>query len=159
MQTNYKFAAICKDGHCINALLDSPIPKDSYCEKCGAAVIALCPNCQEPIRGKFDSPYVLDLTPFDVPKYCRACGNPYPWTESAIQSASTIIREGGELDDAQSEALVESLPDIITETPRTRLAVIRLKKALTAVGKFTGDGLRQFAIDFGCEFVKSQLGL
>lgn len=55
--------------------------------------------------------------------------------------------------------MLESLPDIISETPKTQIAVVRFKKALAKVGSFTADGLRQFVIDFGCELAKQQLGL
>ena len=55
--------------------------------------------------------------------------------------------------------MIETLPDVISETPKTKLAVIRLKKVLSVVSSFTADGLRQFAIEFGCELVKKQLGL
>ena len=159
MSSGYKFANVCRNGHCISDFLNTPEIKEHYCEVCGAETIVRCLNCAEPIRGKYNAPGVLDLTPFHVPKYCRVCGKPYPWTESAIETASAIILEDAELDESQSEALISSLPDIMAETPRTKLAVIRMKKALMAVGKFTAEGLRDFAIDFGCELAKRQLGL
>lgn len=56
-------------------------------------------------------------------------------------------------------SLVESLPDIVTETPATDLAIVRVKKCLATAGKFTADAVRQFVIDFGCELAIKSLGL
>ena len=63
------------------------------------------------------------------------------------------------LDRDLQEKLIASLPDIVTETPKTNLAIVRFKRVLAPAGKFTADSLRQFAIDFGCELAKNQLGL
>lgn len=56
-------------------------------------------------------------------------------------------------------SLVESLPNIVVETPATSLAAIRIKKFLASAGKFTADAVRQFVIDFGCELAKKSLDL
>ena len=157
--STYRFAAVCKGGHCIDAWLHSPETEERYCPSCGAEVITRCLGCQTPIRGKYDNPSVLDLTPFHVPQYCSACGKPYPWTEAAIEAAATMLEEESELDEIQKKNLISSLPDIVSETPKTKLAVVRLKKALLSVGAFTAEGLRQFAIDFGCELAKQQMGM
>lgn len=69
-----------------------------------------------------------------------------------------MIREDNELSEIERKNLEESLPDIISETPKTKLASIRIKKALLTAGEFTADALRQFVIDFGCELAKKSLG-
>lgn len=76
-----------------------------------------------------------------------------------MEAVAALVMEDEDLQDATKKALVASLPDVISETPKTNLAVVRVKKALLSAGKFTVEGLRQFAIDFGCELVKKQLGL
>ena len=70
-----------------------------------------------------------------------------------------LIAEEEGFSEQQKASLVEVLPDVIVETPKTNLAVVRLKKGLASAGKFTADAIRQFAIDFGCEFAKKSLGL
>lgn len=102
---------------------------------------------------------ILGTPEYTRAAYCRNCGKPYPWTKAAIEAATELIEEEEELDDIQRNKLLSSLPDIISETPKTQVAITRFKKALLAAGKFTVDGLRQFAIDFGCELAKKQLGL
>ena len=71
----------------------------------------------------------------------------------------SFYKEENTLDKSQQNALIEVLPDIMTETPKTNLAVVRVKKCLSSAGKFTVEALRQFAIDFGCELAKKSLGL
>lgn len=84
---------------------------------------------------------------------------PYPWTETALETATELIEEEETLDPVQRDNLVSSLPDLIAETPKTQVAVVRVKKFLTSAGKFTADAIRQFVIDFGCELAKQQLGI
>lgn len=101
----------------------------------------------------------LGSRPYARPDYCHNCGMPYPWTASALENAILLIQEEEELSEQLKVSAIESLPDIITETPKTNIAVVRIKKLLASTGKITGDAIRQFAIDFGCELAKKSLGL
>lgn len=158
---HYRIAQICLNGHCITDSFDAyPEHGQHFCDKCGAATITACPSCGANIRGDYYAPGVLIVGGhYQVPAYCYSCGKPYPWTQSAIESAVELIQEEEELDATQKEKLASSLPDIISETPKTQVAVVRFKKAMSSAGRFTADALRQFAIDFGCELAKQQLGL
>lgn len=156
----YGIAQICLNGHCITDSAESnPEHKQNFCDQCGAQTITECPECNAAIRGYYHTPGVISLIGYDVPSYCYNCGKPYPWTLSALESAAMLIEEDEKLDTELQGKVVETLQDIIVETPKTQVAVVRLKKALATAGKFTAEGLRQFAIDFGCEFAKKQLGL
>ena len=155
----YRIAQICLNGHCITDSVDMcPQLSQKFCQKCGAATITACPSCQASIRGDYDIPGVITIGyKYKVPSYCYSCGKPYPWTQAAIDATKALIEEEQDLTKLQQSQLVEILPDIITETPKTKLAAARFKKALLAVGKFTAEGLRQFVIYFGCELVKREL--
>lgn len=157
----YRTAQICINGHCITDAYDAyPQHRQAFCDKCGAATITSCPSCHANIRGAYHEPDICVLGGrYNVPAYCYSCGKPYPWTQAAIEAATALVEEEESLSQAEQTRLVEVLPDIITETPKTQLAIVRFKKALLSAGKFTADGLRQFAIDFGCELAKKQLGL
>lgn len=155
----YRFAALCNNGHCSSDFLTNTNYDQRFCQKCGAEIITSCPVCGVPIRGKYYSPGFIDLTSYSVPSYCYSCGKPFPWTRTALEVATILIEEEAGFSQTDQERLVEILPDIITETPKSNLAAIRFKKALMSAGKFTAEALRQFAIDFGCEFFKKQLGL
>jgi len=56
--------------------IDSLLPKDRYCELCGAALLFFCPHCQ---KGLFTNPSA---------KYCRHCGR-------EIKSVSRKERRSG----------------------------------------------------------------
>lgn len=155
----YDSALICKNGHLINDNVHQyPEYNCAFCEKCGSPAISTCPHCNKEIRGRSNGEFSY-IGDYDVPAYCIYCGKPFPWTETAIESATLIIQEEESLNEQQQNALIETLPDIITETPKTNVAVVRMKKCFTSAGKFTIDALRQFAIDFGCELAKNSLGL
>lgn len=154
--TSYHGASICKNGHVVSKYNAN---SQRHCSKCGAEVVSLCSHCNQPIRGLFVSDIVIvGNRPYTRPDYCYNCGKPYPWTESALQSTALLLQEEEELSEQLKESLVESLPDIITETPATNLAVVRVKKCFASAGKFTVDAVRQFVIDFGCELAKKSLG-
>jgi len=102
---------------------------------------------------------VLGIPSYERASYCKHCGKPYPWTETALETATELIEEEETLDPVQRDKLVSSLPDLIAETPKTQVAVVRVKKFLASAGKFTADAIRQFVIDFGCELAKQQLGI
>lgn len=157
----YHCAQICLNGHCISARIDDcPEHDQRYCHICGAETIMACPKCNAFIRGDHEVEGVIAFGfPYPVPAYCHNCGKPYPWTEAALEVARSLIEDDENIDKSDCEKLEEVLCDILTETPKTRLAVTRLKKFLSIAGKFTADGIRQFVIDFGCEFVKQSLGM
>lgn len=156
----YHIAQVCTNGHMINDSSDEyPEMNQSFCTKCGAKTITKCPSCGSNIRGDYDCGIPVLGGSTRVDSYCYSCGSPYPWTESALKNASLLIKEEENLSEELKASVIESLPDIISETPGTNLASVRIKKCLTAAGKITGDAVRQFVIDFGCELAKKSLGL
>lgn len=152
-----EFAAICLNGHVYTPFAEGVKDIDPFCQVCGALVITECPHCHEKIkRRNYEGMAVV--RPFPVPAYCFSCSHAYPWTSVALESAAAIIADDSSIDPDNRQALTDTLPDLMTDTPKTQLAISRLKKALLSCGKFTAEGLRQFVIDFGCEVAKKQLG-
>lgn len=153
-----KCVHICLNGHVI--LSDKWIVNDEFCEKCGAKMLDKCPSCGKPIKEwDYGGVFVVGNPEYERAAYCKNCGSPYPWTQSAINATAELLEEEEQLSELERNKLISSLPDIISETPKTQVAIVRFKKALLNIGKFTAEGLRQFAIDFGCELAKKQLGL
>ena len=148
---------ICLNGHTL--ISDTHITQVEYCEQCGSQMIDKCPECNFSIKEWDFNGVVLYPSHYNRAAYCKHCGKPYPWTKAAIEATIELVEEEEELDSILKEKLISSLPDIISDTPRTQIAVVRFKKGLLSVGKFTADALRQFVIDFGCELSKKQLGL
>lgn len=152
---SYFPAFICRHGHKISSTTNHC--SDKYCSKCGAPVIAKCPHCDNVIRGSYDNRLGI-CSEYEVPAYCRNCGKPYPWTSTAIEATMCMLEES-ELGFDEQEKLKAILPDVLSETPKTQLAAIRFKKAISGAGSFVAEGLRQFAISFGCEVFKKYLDL
>ena len=150
----YAQATICKNGHAISIRGRT---SEKYCSKCGAENISRCQNCNAIIHG-WDDRWLAGKK-YQVPKYCYNCGNPYPWTEQAIEATKELILEDEELSELEKNKLSLSLSDIMIETPKTTLAATRIKKALLTAGHFTADALRQFVIDFGCELAVKSINL
>ena len=80
------------------------------------------------------------------------------WTSASIEATAHLVEES-ELDVAAQRKLIEILPDVIAETPKTQLAAYRIQKAICEGSKFVAEGLRQCVIEFGCELLKKQLDL
>ena len=157
----YHQAQICLNGHAITSAADQcPELKENFCSKCGAETVMSCPSCGVAIRGRYDVPGFIDLAnTYHPPLYCHNCGSPYPWTKTAMEAIQELIWEDDDLFDDEKDRLCKSLPDIVAETPKTTLAVSRVKKSAMRGASILKDALIQFAIDFGCELAKKQLGL
>lgn len=154
----YHKAQICLNGHVVSTYADEYLDSlEKFCSKCGAKTIMSCPTCNAAIRGS-DTEYGY-LSEYDLPYYCIDCGNPYPWTKTAIENASLLIREDQLISEQDANLIVESLPNIIVETPSTKLASSRIKRILSTAGKFTAEGIKDFVVDFGCELAKKSFGL
>ena len=148
-------AFICENGHPVSTTAYSC--PDKYCSICGKAVISKCKNCGSTIRGDYDSQFGY-IGEYEVPSYCPDCGKPYPWTIAAIEATMYMLEES-ELSSDEQRKLIDILPDVLAETPKTQLASIRFKKAMSNAGSFIAEGLRDFAVEFGCELFKKYLGL
>lgn len=152
------YAKICQNGHVL--IECTRLSKEEFCEMCGAKMLSKCPHCETPIKEwHYTGVTVLGTPKYERPLYCKSCGKPYPWTKAALEATTLIIQEDNELSELERKNLEDSLPDIISETPKTKVASIRIKKALITAGEFTVETIRQFVIDFGCELAKKSLGL
>ncbi len=79
----FDVAEICTNGHIINPnIKKSPKFRKPYCDECGAKTITECPKCKKSIPGRFIYKDFEDSTIWSSPpKFCKYCGNPYPWAE------------------------------------------------------------------------------
>lgn len=157
----YLTAQICLNGHMVTSSIElNPELREKFCSRCGAMTITHCPSCGAPLRGELydDEIAIYGFIP-SIDAYCTNCGSAFPWTKSAIENAILLIQEEEELSEQLKTSVIQSLPDIVAETPKTNVAVVRMKKVLASAGKFTTEGLRQFILDFGCELAKKLIGL
>lgn len=154
------FAHICTNGHVISSASEtSEIRSIKFCTKCSAPIIGKCSFCSANITGKYSAEmFGISGQRYDRPAYCHNCGKPYPWTESALEAMKEIIWEDEDLFDDEKERMNQSLPDLLTETPRTDLAIMRVKKFAMRATKGVGSALLSFIVEHGCEKVVTALG-
>lgn len=127
--TQYK-QSICLNGHQITDEFSPNETVTGYCEQCGAKLIDSCPHCKYPIEGFYYPDGVVYLrSPNDklpVPKYCKKCGTPYPWTKDSLDALNEVIQLSN-LSIQDKESLQASTPDLLVDTPRTKVAVLKWK--------------------------------
>jgi hypothetical protein len=128
----YDVAQICLNGHIVNdSYTQLPQHNSPYCGKCGEPTINQCPSCHKDIRGAI---WTEIGSSFDRASYCLNCGKPYPWTDRASKAAKELAQEQG-LEPTDKEMLVESINDIMSDSPRTALGVTRFKKIMRKIGR------------------------
>lgn len=153
----YDVAQICLNGHVINdSVKKYPQFNKKFCDKCGAATITNCPNCNAEIQGEYHMEGSLTLSPYTAPAFCPDCGKPYPWTETKIQAAHDLAQELGISDD-EKKILTQSIDEMVKDTPKTTLAAIRFKKILSKTSKPIGAAFRDILIDIVSETAKKLL--
>lgn len=150
----YYTMLVCENGHVITDKYESSPRKDAYCDQCGAPTMTACPNCKEHIRGEIINSGIVYLGKRHAPKYCPACGKPYPWTQGAIDALKELACMDDGLTEEDAETLADSAPAIITETPKTKVAAIKFKKILAKAGKETASAARDLFVDIAAETAK-----
>jgi len=143
----YATAQICINGHVItDSIEDRPERATPFCEQCGEKTITRCPNCDTDIRGYYHHGGAVVLL-YNRPAFCYACGKPYPWTEAKLKVAHEMAEELENLSPSEKENLHQSIDDMVTDSPRTELAVTRFKRILVKVGEPAARALRELVVD------------
>ena len=160
----YDVVVICENGHLINADgAKQPETSAGFCGQCGAKAMSACEKCGENIRGSHWEKY--DLWPgsynrlgfFGVPAYCRGCGKPYPWTETAVREALLLGEQETAWDQPDPEAFKEAVPELVKETPKTPRAMATMKRLLGKAGGATVRALERILAGLACEAVKHEM--
>ncbi|WP_270380275.1 DUF2321 domain-containing protein [Mitsuokella multacida] len=143
------------------------------CSICGRDTITKCPTCGTDIRGGlcvdrtetyedeyenyYSKPVHDCLTSnenYQLPLYCRECGNPFPWTESLISKVSSALSSIKDLDQNQVAYLMELLPDLVIDNNKTQEAANQLHYFLINSKETIAEGIKGIIIDVIAESVK-----
>ena len=172
MSAQYDVAQMCLNGHMVNdASQARPEFSKKFCPDCGAESISRCRDCNEPIQGALHTSYVMGgsrylrrpptrrtmTTDGTVRALCHACGRPYPWTRTRIEAAKALAEEQDELTIADRLLLQSSIDDLVVDTPKTSVALIRFKKLMMKIGKQGADGFKDILVNVLSEAVRKQL--
>lgn len=154
----YRVAQVCRSGHMINASSDTqPAHNESFCSECGAATITKCESCGTNIRGTYIEPGEFFVGTDPTPRYCHHCGSAYPWTASALSAAHELIAEISELDETEKQQLIDAIPDLISESPRTPLAQSRFQRLINKLPRDLAVALRAILVEVASETIKKTL--
>ena len=116
--------------------LAAPSP---HCSECGAETIRECPSCNSFIRGRHRAWRVVH--PYKVPAYCHECGEAYPWTQTALNSARELVEELDELDLEEKDKLNGSIEELVQNSPKAQVAAVRFKKLMKKAGQSGADAM------------------
>ena len=154
----YDVMQVCLNGHKTSEYAETmPQFSKPHCPTCGERTIKACPDCQAPIHGHYHSPGVISISDTPVPNNCYSCGTAYPWRQAAIANAIEVL----EMDLTGQDALdaPELIRAIASETPRSEIAALKLKRILPKLGKATYDVAIKVISDLASETAKKTLGL
>lgn len=155
----YDTTQICLNGHIINDIYKGyPEYNQNFCEDCGEGTITTCQGCNAEIRGaRHIIGYGIDHRVDTPPKYCAHCGEPYPWTKTALEAAKDLVQEIDELSPEERELLNRSIDEIVKGGPKTVVATTRFKKTATKFGAGIGNAFRDILVDVVSESAKKML--
>ena len=91
-----------------------------------------------------------------APQFCNSCGRPYPWTRSALEAASELANEL-QLETEEKEELKASLPQLLTDTPKTQVAIAKFRRLMGKAGKEGLNMMQGILTTVVTEAVKKQL--
>lgn len=156
----FDVALICQNGHIVTAYSQTmPEFNEKFCSKCGSSTLSKCPDCAADIRGKYNSPGVVNMNSLKLPKFCHNCGNAYPWTKSRIDAAKEFTDELDALSLEEKTELKDAIDKMVVDSPSTEVAASKFKKLATKAGKTAGDALYKIVIDITSEVAKKVMGL
>jgi hypothetical protein len=151
---------VCINGHIITAYaISEPESRKKFCSECGSPTINTCSACGAPIRGHRHIEGVIGLYDDAEPdKHCENCGSAFPWQDAAIENLRGLLREG-DLTEQEAQEFESALPDILTDTPKTQLASLKLKRLLPKLGNSVYGIVIKVVSDVASETAKKALGL
>lgn len=143
--TQYK-QVVCLNGHQRSIYADWNKPVKGFCTKCGKELIDACPHCNTVIKGYTSIDGVLDagIRNIPVPKYCEGCGKPLPWTAESEKALIELVNLS-QLDIQEKNELNTSIPDLISDTPKSYLAAFKWKKIGKPILDFAHDTIVDIA--------------
>ena len=145
-------ALICLSGHVVNTWAARDAGRnEAHCSQCGAKTISACVGCGTAIRGSR-----IGAPSFRRPAYCRECGEPFPWTNAAIQAASEYATEV-ELSEMDRTQLPELIEHLVKDSSRTVIAATKMKRLMHQAGPVVTEGFRKILVDVIAETAKKML--
>ena len=169
MAHEYDIMQVCMNGHKITgSMQEEPDSREKFCSRCGKKTISACTECGGEMQGdRWVSNGTIDpsgrpwytVTRKQVQKFCVNCGEPFPWTRQKIEALNELAAEEESLSDADRESLRQNAPLIATDSPKSELAAVRIKKIMGKFGEESAPAVRKILVGVATEAVKKLIGL
>ena len=155
----YDIGQYCVNGHFINGrALSEPDDSKDFCSECGARTITTCQTCEREIPGE-EIDALIVYEDHSAPKYCHYCGNPFPWTVTALQAARELADELENISDGERAMLKSSIDELVKDTPKTTVAAMRFKRIVTKAGPEAASMFRDIMIGVVTTAIARQIGI
>lgn len=172
----YGVAQVCINGHVITIDYDDKdYERMKKCSICGADTITECPACGHPIRGGLCVDTITNYLDdyercqtevehqcfstrddYSLPNFCAECGYPFPWMEQKVaRIKNELLRTG--IEEQQIEHLMELLPDLITDNPKTQYAVTQFQKIVGNLKESAAGCVKEIFIEVLAEGAKRMI--
>jgi hypothetical protein len=161
-EPEYFTGVACLNGHIITGAAEAyPGRATPRCRECGAAAVSACRDCGAGLcGGQYSGRLDNRAEPsWVVPNYCPSCGAAFPWTMLKREALEATIGELQELETAERDGLLALVPDTISETPKTAVAVMRWKRALAKLTAETRSLVTDVLNQSAVSLVVQHLGL
>lgn len=160
MIVGYATGQACINGHKITGDIShgNGCP---FCPTCGAPTVEACEHCRAPMRGNIElRGSITSRTAWSgPPAHCFKCGKPFPWTAAGLQAVAELADAIEELTDHERAELASLMPDLVSETPRTKVAGFKVLTILARLKEPARAALKGVMADVVVEAGKAALGL
>lgn len=157
-ESRYEQALVCLNGHLITDCLRlAPKRAVPFCKRCGEGTISQCPSCSAPIQGDYIVPGVISRSSYRRASYCPECGAPMPWTVRALDAANEAAQDLEALTEADRVELQRTLPELLADSPMTKVAAGRFKRLMLKAGGNAADVFRDLLVDVISEAAKRSI--
>src|SRR6266478_2477962 len=154
-QSVYDVAHVCLNGHVTNGFSrSSPEFNETFCSNCGERTITVCPACNHAIRGQIAGSMIVS---FPAPSFCHNCGEAYTWTARTLTAAGELAEELENLGTEEKQILSKSLDDLVRDTPKTSVALVRFKNIMRKAGGLAAEQLKRTLREFATDSVREPL--
>ena len=117
-----------------------------FCTECGKPTISACAKC------------TAKIIPGSRPAFCGTCGEPFPWTLTALNAAKEYVDDISELSTSDQGDLKATFRDLTADTPRTPLAWKKFVNFTSPLSPAIKAGLKEILSTVLSESVKKMMG-
>ena len=126
-----------------------------FCSECGAPTIIECESCGAKIQGRVHIDSVISLARWSERRHTALIAElRSPWTQSNIEAVHELLDIDEKLSDTDRDTMRSILPDLLAQTPKTQLAVVKARAIMKNMDDATYGAIKEIIGGFASETVK-----